>query len=204
VRMFRLSYINVLCLLLIGMLVSACGGQTLTQTVSPPRVPTPTMAPAPPEATTTPALGVPVRLIIPRIKVDAPIEEVGIAQNGDLATPTKNPWDGVGWYKNGAYPGAEGSAVMNGHLDRPGGYPAVFWNLRYLRAGDRLTVQTASGQSLQFRVLRLASYPPQSAPVQNIFGMTGGRYLNLITCTGTWVPAQHQTTLRLVVYTELV
>lgn len=186
------------------MIVSACGGQTPTQTASPARAQTPTLAPATPEATPPPALSVPVRLIIPRIKVDAPIEEVGIAQNGDLATPTKNPWDGVGWYKNGAYPGAEGSAVMNGHLDRPGGYPAVFWNLRYLRPGDRLTVQTASGQSLQFRVLRLASYPPQNAPVQNIFGMTGGRYLNLITCTGTWIPAQHQTTLRLVVYTELV
>jgi hypothetical protein len=61
-------------------------------------------------------------------------------------------------------------------------------------------VVDAQGRSLRFRVTRIASYPPQEAPVQDIFGTTGGFYLNLIICAGTWIPAQHQTTLRLVVY----
>ena len=38
---------------------------------------------------------------------------------------------------------------------------------------------------------------------KDIFGNLGGRYLNLITCAGDWIPSQHQTTLRLVVYTSL-
>jgi LPXTG-site transpeptidase (sortase) family protein len=146
----------------------------------------------------------PSRLVIPRINVDAPIEDVGIASNGDLQTPTKNPWDGAGWYSNGPRPGESGSAVINGHLDRPGGYPATFWNLRDLTPGDTVMVLDAQGKTHTFRVLRVASYDPQQAPLQEIFGTTGGTFLNLITCAGTWIPAQHQTTLRLVVYTQAV
>ena len=55
-----------------------------------------------------------------------------VLSDGDLAVPTQNPWDGVGWYQYGPYPGARGSAVIDGHLDRPGGYPAVFWRLHQI------------------------------------------------------------------------
>ena len=72
------------------------------------------------------------RLIIPVIQVNASIEPVGVLSDGDLAVPTQNPWDGVGWYQYGPYPGARGSAVIDGHLDRPGGYPAVFWRLHQI------------------------------------------------------------------------
>ena len=202
--------------LLLLMLLSACGTtnraattqKVLTRTstpftkitASPTTLPTPqpTLTPVP-----TPSVALPARLIIPRIGVNAPVENVGITTTGDLQTPQKNPWTGVGWYSNGPRPGEEGSAVINGHLDRPGGYPATFWNLRYLVPGDVVMVLNDQGKTLQFRVLRVASYPPQQAPIQNIFGTTGGIYLNLITCAGTWIPAQHQTTLRLVVYTVL-
>ena len=64
-------------------------------------------------------------------------------------------------------------------------------------------VVDAHGKTMHFRVIRLASYPPQQAPVQEIFGDTSGTYLNLITCAGTWIASQGQTTLRLVVYTSL-
>jgi len=53
-------------------------------------------------------------------------------------------------------------------------------------------------------VARIAYYPPQEAPIQDIFGNRGGTYLNLITCAGDWMPSEHQTNLRLVVYTTLV
>ena len=41
------------------------------------------------------------------------------------------------------------------------------------------------------------------APVQDIFGNAAGRFLNLMTCAGAWIPSEHQTSLRLVVYTTL-
>lgn len=200
-----------LLLLVQATLLSACGAQTLAVTPKPSPIvmhkPSPTVAVSPTVTTltpeTTPAAAVPARLVIPRIGVNAIVEDVGINSNGGLATPTKNPWEGVGWYSYGTRPGAEGSAVIDGHVDRPGGYPAIFWNLRYLQRGDTVMVVTSQGQTLRFRVLRIASYPPNQAPVQGIFETTGGVFLNLITCTGTWIPSQHQTTLRLVVYTVM-
>lgn len=146
----------------------------------------------------------PARLIIPSIGVTAPVEFVGILSSGELATATQNPWEHVGWYETGPKPGEVGSAVIDGHLDRPGGYPAVFWNLRNLHAGDDVIVIDTHGKTRTFRVTRIALYTPQQAPVQEIFGNEAGHYLNLITCAGDWIPIQHQTTLRLVVFTSLV
>lgn len=146
----------------------------------------------------------PARLVIPSIGVNATVETVGILSNGDLATPTRSAWTDVGWFVSGTQPGERGSAVIDGHLDRPGGYPAVFWNLRNMQVGERVMVVSANGKTLNFSVTRVAFYPPQAAPIQAIFGNAGGNYLNLITCAGDWIPSQHQTTLRLVVYTTLV
>jgi LPXTG-site transpeptidase (sortase) family protein len=145
----------------------------------------------------------PVRLIIPAIAINAPVEGVGTQSNGDLATPTQNPWEDVGWYNLGPHPGERGSAVIDGHLDRPGGYPAVFWRLRDLHVGDEVLVMNTSGKTLHFQVTRIAFYTTQEAPIQDIFGNWGGTYLNLITCAGDWIPSQHQTNLRLVVYSTL-
>jgi LPXTG-site transpeptidase (sortase) family protein len=154
--------------------------------------------------TTLPVAKKLVRLIIPAISVNAPIESVGVVTGGYLGVPTQNQWDGVGWYQAGPYPGDRGSAVIDGHLDRPGGLPAVFWNLRNLRVGDMVMVVDSTGKTLRFRVTDMESYSPQNAPTSKIFDDTSGSYLNLITCAGTWIPSQHQTTLRLVVYTVLV
>ena len=145
----------------------------------------------------------PVRLIIPAIAINAPVEWVGTQSNGDLAIPTQNPWEDVAWYNLGPHPGERGSAVIDGHLDRPGGYPAVFWRLRDIRIGNDVLVTNNAGKTLHFRVTRIAYYTPQEAPIQDIFGNWGGTYLNLITCAGDWIPSQHQTNLRLVVYSTL-
>src|SRR5258706_1234153 len=145
----------------------------------------------------------PARLSIPAIGVNAPIEGVGITSSGDLAVPAQKPWEDAGWYASGPLPGELGSAVIDGHLDRPGGYPAVFWRLRDLHVGNEVVVVDTQGKTQHFRVTAIAYYPPQSAPIQEIFANQSGKYLNLITCAGDWIPSQHQTTLRLVVYTSL-
>jgi sortase (surface protein transpeptidase) len=143
------------------------------------------------------------RLLIPAIGVNAVIEPIGVLPDGTLATPTLDPWNDVGWYNAGPRPGEQGSAVINGHLDRPGGSPAVFWHLNTLHVGDAVIVVDAQGKTLHFHVTRIMFYAPQAAPVQDIFGNTAGSYLNLMTCAGVWIPSEHQTSLRLVVYTSL-
>ncbi len=143
-----------------------------------------------------------VRLLISAIGVNASIESVGVRPDGAMETPAQRPWNDVGWYNSGPRPGERGSAVIAGHLDRPGGNPAVFWRLRDLRVGDGVLVVDASGKALRFHVTRIIFFQPQDAPVQDIFGNTAGSFLNLTTCAGNWIPTQHQTALRLVVYTS--
>jgi len=143
-------------------------------------------------------------LIIPAIQLDAPLEPVGVLRNGDLAVPSHDQWVNVGWYEYGPFPGSPGNAVIDGHLDRPGGVPAVFWRLHELQAGDTVIVADGKGKQWRFRVIQTTAYPPDKAPLKNIFGPANGVFLNLITCAGQWVAAQHQTSLRLVIYTQLV
>jgi sortase (surface protein transpeptidase) len=149
-------------------------------------------------------MAVPLRLLIPIIGVNAAIEQVGIADNGDLDTPSLSPWTDTGWYVDGPRPGEQGSAVIDGHLNQPGNYPAVFWRLYQLRAGNEAIVLDSNGKVWRFLVIDVAYYTPQNAPYQLIFGNTSGKYLNLITCAGDWIPSLQQTTERLVIYTRLI
>ena len=189
-------------LLVLSFALNACSQTHPTETQNLASTITYHTARSVPRATASTKI-LPVRLSIPIIGIDAPIETVGVTTSGDLAIPTQNPWEDVGWYSSGTFPGEMGSAVIDGHLDRPGGYPAVFWRLRNLRVGNEVMVIDALGKTLHFRVTAIEYYPPQNAPIQQIFANQGGRYLNLITCAGDWIPSQHQTTLRLVVYTTL-
>jgi sortase (surface protein transpeptidase) len=157
-----------------------------------------------PTATAEPAWWEGARLLVPSLHIDAPIEAVGVTPDGSMEVPANQQWDGVGWYKYGPVPGEKGSAVIDGHLDRPGGAPAVFWRLHELHAGEPITVVTHEGKKLQFRVTMLQKYEPQQAPLANIFGDKSGSHLNLITCAGQWIASEHQTTQRLVVYATLV
>src|SRR5688500_7982550 len=56
-----------------------------------------------------PVYGLPVRLMIPKLDVDAAIKYMGVTKTGDMAVPD-NIAD-VGWYKHGPHPGNKGSAV---------------------------------------------------------------------------------------------
>ncbi len=190
------------CLLTVVITLGVSLHSPLPITGLPPHIAT--SSSIPPSFTQESASVQPVRLVIPAIKLDAFIESVGVLADGDLETPTGKPWEDVGWYSSGPLPGQRGSAVIDGHLDRPGGYPAVFWHLRELQLGDSVIVTDTMGRTMHFHVKQVALYPPQDAPLQAIFGNDGGTYLNLITCAGDWIPSQHQTTLRLVVYTSLV
>ncbi len=201
-------FVLVVLALLLALLFSGCGTLSsmpmkVKPTVGATQRPTGTVVPTV-QPTPTPNPSFPVRLLIPAISLNAAVEKVGILLDGDLATPTMHPWDDAGWYDLGPRPGEHGSVVIDGHLDRPGGYPAVFWNLSKLQSGDQVMVVDNQGNTSRYRVTQVAFYPPQAAPLQIIFGNNGGNYLNLITCAGDWIPSQHQTTLRQVVYTTLI
>src|SRR6266566_4050553 len=46
-----------------------------------------------------------VRLLIPAIGVNAPVESIGVRPDGTMETPAQRPWNDVGWYNSGPRPG---------------------------------------------------------------------------------------------------
>ncbi|CAH0251331.1 hypothetical protein SRABI96_03186 [Peribacillus sp. Bi96] len=143
---------------------------------------------------------IPTNVTIPSIDVNASIEQVGLLDNGEMAAPFTE--EGVAWFEPGSKPGVKGNAVLAGHVDSKTG-PAVFYHLKDLAKGDEITVKDKQGTKLTFVVKQKQSYPRDKAPLNEIFGYSKGRHLNLITCTGTFdrLKGTHQE--RLVVYAEL-
>src|SRR4051812_39392157 len=90
------------------------------KTAETPLTPNTAIAQTVPENTVIPSIPetieskYPVRLIIPSIKLDTQVVDVGVNKKGEMDVPagtTKN----VGWYQNGIIPGDLGTAVMDAH-----------------------------------------------------------------------------------------
>jgi hypothetical protein len=147
--------------------------------------------------------GVPVRLQIPAIAVDATVETVGLTLDGLMDVPKQ--YDDVGWYAFGPRPGAPGNAVITGHVDSTSG-PAVFWRLRRLVPGQVLGVVGDDGVTHQFVVTAVARYQRADAPLERIFGAAAGAHLNLITCDPDthFDPGSDEYAGSIVVYTDLL
>jgi sortase (surface protein transpeptidase) len=143
------------------------------------------------------------RLQIPKLSIDAPIETVGMRQNGHMDVPLLNVSDGVGLYQNGIQPGQIGSAIVDGYGIRQDGSPAVFKRLGELHPGDRILVVNQDGSEQRFHVVTLQRYKLDQVPVAHIFEDMSGAYLNLITCDGDWMSPAQQTKEPLIVYAAL-
>jgi len=144
--------------------------------------------------------GIPVRMTIPSINVDATIEYVGLTSNGAMAVP-KGPND-VGWFELGPRPGDLGSAVIAGHDGWKNGIPAVFDNLSKLVAGDKIYVKDDTGTLTLFVVRKVATYG-ENDDASTIFDSNDGTaHLNLITCEGFWNATTQSYSSRLVVFTD--
>lgn len=141
----------------------------------------------------------PVRLTIPAIGVDAPVEQVGTDAQGRMAVPSEP--DHVAWYSPGVAPGDVGDAVIDGHLDWTSG-PAVFARLGQLRSGDRVVVTRADQSQAVFVVDSTATYA-FDARVQDLFTRTGVPSLSLLTCSGPWDRQRGTYLTRLAVHATL-
>ncbi|WP_019121343.1 class F sortase [Brevibacillus massiliensis] len=159
-------------------------------------------APTPPAQKPAPKrIGItPARLQIPSIKLNAPVEPVGVLKNGQMGVP--KAFDRVGILMPWTKPGENGSAVIAGHLDHYTG-PAVFYGLKKLKPQDKVIVSDKNGRKLNFVVKSVEFFPPAKAPRQRVFGESDTPRLNLITCAGKFNKKTQQHSLRLVVFTQL-
>jgi Sortase domain len=180
------------------------GGVTAAVKAKPP---TSTSAPTPTTAgahvaryrPTTPVFDVaaPVHLDIPSIGVSTDLVALGLNPDGTMQVPTQ--WQQAGWYTGGPRPGADGPAVIAGHVDSKLG-PAVFFRLHDLQAGNEVLITRADHSVVRFVIDRLAEFPKASFPTAAVFGATPGPTLRLITCTGAFDETAHSYVDNLVAY----
>lgn len=165
---------------------------------APPAPPNPPQA-APadpgrlPEATTrdasptaAPAAPAPVRLAVPALGVDAPLDPVGVAADGQMELPADV--DRVGWYRFGAVPGGPGSAVLAGHVDDVEQGLGALAPLREAAPGDEVLVTDATGAVTRWRVVARELITKQELPLERLFARDGAPRLVVVTCGGPYLP----------------
>lgn len=122
-----------------------------------------------------------MRVLVPAIGVDAPVSPAGV-EGDDRALDVPDDGSSVVWYRHGPSPGEPGSAVLAGHVDY-GGARAVFYRLRELEPGMRVTVEYADGSRRSFRVEARRLYDKDRLPPL-VFRQSGQPALALVTCGG--------------------
>lgn len=143
---------------------------------------------------------VPVRLKIPKLKIDAAIEHVGLTSEGEMEVP-KSSGD-VAWLNSGPRPGERGSSVIAGHFGLKDNVPAVFDNLHLLQTGDSLYIEDEQGATTTFVVREFRTYAPDE-DASGVFAASDSKaHLNLITCRGVWDKSQESYSARLVMFAD--
>lgn len=146
------------------------------------------------------SVGLPVRLEIPVIGVDATIIPTGLTLDGAMDVP--KDLDEVAWLNLGLRPGEDGSAVIAGHYGWKNNRPAVFDNLYKLRQGDEIFIEDERGVITAFVVREIRTYDKDEA-VSGVFRSDDDKaHLNLITCTGVWDEVEKTYSGRLIVLTD--
>jgi hypothetical protein len=162
------------------------------QPVSP--APAPASAPAPTGAEAAPAADRPdpvvpeagpddpARIRVGSIEVDAPVVPVGVDDAGLMEVPEDVRT--IGWYRFGAAPGEDGSAVLSGHVDDRVQGRGAFYELAGTAPGDTVEVDTGDGTTLTYRVDSVRDFGKAELPLEEVFQRSGPPRLVLITCGG--------------------
>ena len=143
----------------------------------------------PPRAAAVGLGGAGMRVSVPSVGLEAPVDAVGVRRNGELAAPRSV--SRAGWWRNGARPGQRGPAVIVGHRDSRTG-PAAFAGLERVRRGALVTVAGPGGRATTttFRVTRVIRVAKDRFPSRVVYGPTLQRSLRLVTCTGRFDTAR--------------
>jgi LPXTG-site transpeptidase (sortase) family protein len=144
--------------------------------------------------------GLPIRLKIQKINVDAVIDYTGLTADG--AMDVKKDPDKVAWYSLGPRPGQIGSAVIAGHYGWIEDKGSVFNELQTLIKGDEITVVDEKGVINNFLVREIKHYKPDATVPEVFMSNDKKSHLNLITCNGTWDEAKQTYSNRLVIFTD--
>jgi sortase (surface protein transpeptidase) len=129
------------------------------------------------------AVAPPVRLVVPREGIDAPVDPVGVTRDGLMQLP--GDVHRVGWYRFGPAPGQpEGNAVLAGHVDAWDQGLGSLGRLRGVEPGDPVEVTDAAGQVTRWQVVTRQLVEKDALPLAELFARSGPPRLVLLTCGG--------------------
>lgn len=154
--------------------------QALFQAAPTVPPPLPAVVPAPPMQPSTP-----LRLVIKRLGINAPVTSVGVDKNGAIETPSIDNPNLIGWYRHGPTAGEGGPAVMLGHKDTRT-RSAVFSRVGEIRNGDTIEVKRRDGTTAVFTVGGVEQVGKTIFPTQRVYGDQANAQLHLITCGGVY------------------
>ncbi|MEJ5868603.1 class F sortase [Pseudokineococcus sp. 5B2Z-1] len=133
-----------------------------------------------------PAVAAPVEVRIPALDVVAPVDALGVDDDGAMALP--DDVSRTAWYRWGAAPGSgAGSAVVAGHVAAADGERGVLADLAELGLDDVVEVVRADGTVLPYRVTTREAVEKTALPVAALFDEDGPERLVLVTCGGPYL-----------------
>lgn len=171
-----------------GLVLASCGTRAAPdQTADRPTA----QQEAPNWAPSTESAGVPERLKIPDLGVDAEVLALGKAADGSQDVPPT--LGATSWWRNGSKPGEPGNTVIVGHTSSKS--DGVFDRLGTLRRGDRITVRARDG-SFGYAVTETSEVQVEkfTKVSESIYRETGPSGLVLMTC-GDWNGRDFDTTV---------
>jgi hypothetical protein len=143
----------------------------------------------------------PVHLDIGSIGLHAALVGRGLV-NGAVDPPPYDTPDVAGWYRNGPVPGADGAALIVGHVDTKT-RPAVFYGLSTVQRGAIVDVTRTDGTVAEFSVEAVEVVEKAHFDATRVYGSTGRPELRLITCGGSFDRTAQSYSANVVVYAAL-
>ena len=125
----------------------------------------------------------PVSVAIDVLGVRAPVDPVGIYEDGSVEIP--EDVSRVGWYRFGSDPAqGEGSTVIVGHRDGFDQGAGAFYSIAGLDMGDAIEVELADGSLRDYEVVAREVVAKNLLPTSDLFAENGPERLTLISCIG--------------------
>ncbi|MFC4117424.1 class F sortase [Nonomuraea zeae] len=164
----------------------------------------PDVPPPLPQITPAPAMlpSTPVRIVIKRLGINAPIKSVGLAKDGTIEVPPADNPNLAGWYRNMSTPGEKGPAVILGHKDTRT-RSAVFSRLPEIKNGDTIEIKRQDKTTAVFTVGGVEQASKKTFPTQRVYGDQANAQLHLITCGGDYDRTSGHYTDNVIVYATM-
>jgi len=145
----------------------------------------------------------PVSIDIPKIGAHSSLIPLGVNADNTIQVPPVSTPLQAGWYTYAPTPGEVGPAVVLGHVD--GNHQkGIFYRLKELTAGDRVSIARADGTTALFEVTKVHQVPKQEFEKEGVYDDTAGPELRLITCGGVFDRSAHNYVDNIVVYARLI